>query len=154
MILLKKWFIEEFSLKSCLKSHELWGLNKLGRYCYHFYTLPHDSGGILWFTLVIRVSIFHYVCPSTHLSVFSFLDIDLSKYQRIFTKTWYMCMCIDIVEICLALLMGKLHQFCTVICPPQDSGRVCHSMFLFTRETKSGDFLFAFPAPSTIICAF
>ena len=32
--------------------------------------------------------------------------------------------CIDIVKICLGLLMGKFHDFLTVICPPHYSGRV------------------------------
>ena len=47
-----------------------------------------------------------------HLSVFSFLENDLSKYQWIFTK---LGMCIDIVESGLGWLMGKLHQFLMVL---------------------------------------
>ena len=42
------------------------------------------------------------------MSVFSFMDDNLNKYQWIFTK---LGMCLDIVEIDLALLMGKCRQF-------------------------------------------
>ena len=48
-----------------------------------------------------------YICP---LSLFSFPDNNFSRYQWIFTK---LCMCIDIVEICIELLMVKFHQFLT-----------------------------------------
>ena len=41
-------------------------------------------------------------------SVFSFRDDNFSKYQWIFIK---LCMCFDIVEICLRLLIGKFRQF-------------------------------------------
>ena len=56
---------------------------------------------------------------ATHLILFQ--DNKLSKYQWIFTK---LDMCIDIVEILFLILMGKFHQFLTVICPRQDNGEV------------------------------
>ena len=58
------------------------------------------------FTLDVRVS----VRPSvSRMSVrFSFPDDNLSKHQWIFTK---LGICIDIVENCLELLMGKFRQF-------------------------------------------
>ena len=47
------------------------------------------------------------------MSVFSFLVNNLSKYQPMFTK---LGMCIDIMEIWyMGLLMGRFHQFLTVI---------------------------------------
>ena len=53
-------------------------------------------------------------------SVLSFQVFDLHKSQWIFTK---LDMCIDIVEICLGLLMGKFRQFVN-ICPRHDNGGV------------------------------
>ena len=47
------------------------------------------------------------------MSIFLFMDDNFSKNQ-IFTK---LGLCIDIVEIWFGLLMGKFHQFLTVICP-------------------------------------
>ena len=46
-----------------------------------------------------------------HMSVFSFPDNNLSKYQWFFTK---LGVCIDVVEIGLRLIMGKYYQFLTV----------------------------------------
>ena len=49
------------------------------------------------------------------MSVFSFLDDNLSKYQWIFTK---LGMCIDIVDICFGIANGQiLSIFDRVICP-------------------------------------
>ena len=58
------------------------------------------------------------MCSSiSHLSVrISFPDDNLSKHQWIFTKLY---MCIDIVEICLGLLMGKFRQILTEL-PARD----------------------------------
>ena len=51
-----------------------------------------------------------------HISMFSFLDDNLSKCQWIFTK---LGMCIDIVEIWFEIANGKiLSIFYKVICPP------------------------------------
>ena len=76
-----------------------------------FYTPPHNSGGVLWF-YVGRPS---YVCPSVHLSVFSFLDDNLGKHQWIFTKFG---MCIDIVEIWFEIAKWQISSnFYGVICP-------------------------------------
>ena len=49
-------------------------------------------------------------------SDFLFPDNNFSKYQWIFTK---LGLCIDIVEIWLGLLMGKIRQFLTeLLCRP------------------------------------
>ena len=72
--------------------------------------------GYFGITLVVCVSVHPSYIPQ---SVFLFPDDNLSKYQWIFTK---LGMCIDIVEIGLGLLMGKFHQFLTVICPSHDNG--------------------------------
>ena len=51
------------------------------------------------------------MCPSVNVSVhFSFPDDNLSKHQWISTKVG---VCINIVEICMGLLMGKFHQIFT-----------------------------------------
>ena len=60
----------------------------------HFYTPPHNSGGVLWFHVVRR--------PSVR---FSFPDDNLSKHRRIFTK---LGMCIGIVEIWFAIANGQI----------------------------------------------
>ena len=49
-----------------------------------------------------------------NMSIFSFLDNNLSKNQWICTK---LGVCIDIVEIWFWMLMGKFLQFLTVVCP-------------------------------------
>ena len=76
-------------------------------YAYAMMTLfiPRHTivAGYYGFALVIHVSV--------HLSVFSFSDDNLSECQWIFTK---LSMCIDIVEICLGLLMGKFRQLSSV----------------------------------------
>ena len=71
------------------------------------YTPPHDSGGVLCFHVGCPCVCPSVVCPSVR---FSLPDDNLSKHQWIFTK---LSMCIDIVEICLGLLMGKFHQIFT-----------------------------------------
>ena len=75
-----------------------------------FYTLPHNSGGVLLFHVgrqcVCRSE--PSIRPSTCSSVrFSFPDDNLRKHEKIFTK---LGMCIDIVEMGLGLLMGKFRQ--------------------------------------------
>ena len=78
----------------------------------HFYTLPQNSGGVLWFHVgrpCVRPSSIH---PSIR---FSFPDDTLSKHQWIFTK---LGMCIDIVEILFEIANGQiLSNFYAVICP-------------------------------------
>ena len=64
-----------------------------------FYTLPHNSGGILWFHVVIPESV-----------RFLFPDDNLSKHQWIFTK---LGMCIDIVEIWFGIANGQIRQLLT-----------------------------------------
>ena len=67
-----------------------------------------------------------YIC----LSVFSFLDNNLSKYQWIFT---ILGMCIDIGEIWFRIAMGKFCQFLTVICPHTIvAGYYCFTFLLNT----------------------
>ena len=64
--------------------------------------MPCDCGGVLWCHVCHPC-----ICPSrsvVHLSIFSFPDNNLGKYQWIFTK---LGVCIDTVEIRLGLLMGK-----------------------------------------------
>ena len=57
-----------------------------------------------------------------HMSIFSFPDDNLNKYQWIFTK---LCMCIDIVEIWFGITNGQiLSKIDRIICPPHNSGRV------------------------------
>ena len=65
----------------------------MSTYNRHFYTLPHDSGGVLWF---------HVGCPFVPIS---FLDDNLSKHQWIFTK---LGMCIGIVEIWFGIANGQI----------------------------------------------
>ena len=67
-----------------------------------FYTLPHNSGGVLWFHIGRPC-----VCPSVHrLSVrFSFSDANFSKHQWVFTK---LGMCIYIVEIWFGIADGQI----------------------------------------------
>ena len=56
------------------------------------------------------------------LSVFSFLDDNLSRYKWIFTKFGK---CIDIVEIWFQIANGQISSiFDRFLCPPQDSGGV------------------------------
>ena len=68
--------------------------------CLHFYTLPHNSGWVLWFhvgCLSVSLPVYHMSAHymSVYPSVFSFVDDNLSKYQ------WFSpsMVCIDIVEI-------------------------------------------------------
>ena len=60
-------------------------------------------------------------------SVFYFQDNNLSKLQWIFTK---FDTCIDIVEICLGLLIGKCRQFLTEL-SALDNGEVLSFQVLF-----------------------
>ena len=71
-------------------------------------------------------SIFDSYLAATHLILFQ--DNKLSKYQWMFTK---LDMCTAIVEILFLILMGKFHQFLTVICPRQDNAGVL-SFHIFT----------------------
>ena len=65
------------------------------------------------------------LCLSFCLSIFSFQDNNLSKYQWIFTK---LGMCIDIVDIWTGIAsMSKFH----VIYLPHDTAGVYPFMFLF-----------------------
>ena len=84
----------------------------------HFYTPPHDSGGVLWFHFGLLC-----VCPSVRTSAhFSFPDDNFSKHQWIFTK---LGLCIDIVEIWFEIAYGQISSyFYRVICPQHDNGRV------------------------------
>ena len=60
-------------------------------------------------------SIFNSVICLPYMSVFSFLDNNLRKYQSIFTK---LGMCIDIIEIWFVIVNGKISSiFDRVICP-------------------------------------
>ena len=60
------------------------------------------------FMLDVRVSVRPPVSrPSVRPSVFSFPDVNLNKYQWIFTK---LGMCIDIVEIWFGMLMGQFRH--------------------------------------------
>ena len=68
------------------------------------------------------------VCLSVCLSIFSFLYDNLSKGQWIFTK---LDACIDVVEICLGLLMGKFRKFLPEL-SAHDS-----SIFLFQDDNYS-----------------
>ena len=69
-----------------------------------FYTLLHDSGGVLWS---------HVGCSSVHLSVVLFPNDNLSKYQWIFVK---LSICIDIVEFWLGIVNGQISSI--FICLP------------------------------------
>ena len=71
--------------------------------------------GYYGFSLVVRESVRASVCPSyIRLSVFSFLDDNLSKHQWIFTK---LGMFIDIVEIWFGIANGQISSiFDGVIC--------------------------------------
>ena len=66
----------------------------------HFYTPPHNSGGVLRFHVERPC-----VCPSVVRPSFrfSFPDDNLSKHQWIFTK---LGMCIDIVDIWFGISNG------------------------------------------------
>ena len=85
----------------------------------HFYTPPHNSGGVLWFHIgrpSVRPPVPSYVslsvCPSVR---FSFPDDNLSKHQWIFTK---LGICIDIVKIWFGIANGQISSiFDGVICP-------------------------------------
>ena len=74
------------------------------------YTLPHDSGWILWYQVgcpyvhpCVRLSQIH---PSqVRPSIFLFLADNLSKCQWIFTK---LGVCIDIVEIWFGIFNGQI----------------------------------------------
>ena len=70
---------------------------------------------------------------SVHLSIDSFLDKTLSKYQRIFTK---LGIALLLWRSGLGLLLGKFHKILTVIYLPQDSGRVLsfHILFFFFKN--------------------
>ena len=58
---------------------------------------------------------FWTVLPARDMSVFSFLAVNSSKCQRIFTQ---LGMCIDIVEICFGIAFRQiLFIFDKVICP-------------------------------------
>ena len=88
---------------------------------------PHNSTGYYDFVLVVRV----YVC----LFVFSSPDDNLNKYQWISTK---LIIALILWRSSLGLLIGKFCQFLTVICLPDDSGRVLSFqvfIYLFTKET-------------------
>ena len=61
----------------------------------HFYTPPHDSGGVLWF---------HFGSPCVRPSVFRFQMITY-KHQWIFTK---LGICIDLVEIWFGIANGQI----------------------------------------------
>ena len=63
--------------------------------------------------LLGKFCLFLIELAASNKSDFSFPEDNLSKYQWIFNK---LGVCIDIVEICLGLLMGKFHQFLTEIC--------------------------------------
>ena len=68
-----------------------------------FYTPLLDSGGVLWFHVGVRPS------------VFSFPDDSFSKYQWIFAK---LGMCIDIAEIWFGIANGQISSiFDGIICP-------------------------------------
>ena len=69
------------------------------------YTPPHDSGSVLWFHFVVRVSVRLSVRP-----YFRFRVDYLSKCQWIVTK---LGMCIDVLEIWFGLLVDKFRQFLT-----------------------------------------
>ena len=81
-----------------------------------FYTLPHNSGRVLWFRVggpCVRLSIHPSVILTSVL--FLFRDDKLSKLQWIFTKFG---MCIDIVEIWFGIANGQISSnFEGVICP-------------------------------------
>ena len=84
------------------------------------YTLPHDSGGVLWFH-VGRPFVRPCVCPSFRPSVvrpsvcISFPDHNLSKYQWTFAK---LGMCINIVEIWFGIDNGQISLISDgVTCP-------------------------------------
>ena len=78
----------------------------------HFYTLPHNSGRVLWFHVGrpwVRPSV---VRPSVR---FSFPDDNLSKHQWIFTK---LGLCIGIVEIWFGIANGQISSiFCRSYLP-------------------------------------
>ena len=82
----------------------------------HFYTPPHDSGGVLWFQNgrpFVRPSACRTsVRPSVRIS---FPENNLSKYQWNFAK---LGMCIDIMEIWFGIASGQISSiFDEVICP-------------------------------------
>ena len=85
-------------LPSYFFSHSLWFLLTQIE---HFYTLPHNSGMVLWF---------HIGCSCVRPSIFLFTDDNLSKYQRIFAK---LGMCIVLWRSGLGLLIGRFCQFST-----------------------------------------
>ena len=81
-----------------------------------FYTLPHDSGGVLWYIVLCWLSVCPsiYICPSVcHTSVhpyFRFRTITLVNINRFSPNS----VCALILWISgLGLLMGKFHQFLT-----------------------------------------
>ena len=82
-------------------SEGILAVNMVVLYLFTFYTLPHNSGGVLWF---------HVGCPCVRPSVvrpsvFLFLDNNLSKYEWIFTKLGN---CIDNMEIWFGISNGKI----------------------------------------------
>ena len=99
-----------------------------------FYTLPPNSGRVLWFNAghpCVSLSILcpsvcgtsvvlSVICPSI-CSYFHFRTIT-SKCQWIFTK---LGMCIDIVEIWFGIASKQISSvFDRIICQPHNSGRV------------------------------
>ena len=82
-----------------------------------FYTLPHDSGRVLWFHIGLPCVSPSVVCPSVH---FLFPDDSLSKHQWIYTK---LGLYIDIVEIWFGIAYGQiLSNFDSYL--RHDNGRV------------------------------
>ena len=67
----------------------------------HFYTPPHDSGGVLWFH-VGRPCVYRPPVHQSYVRPFvciSFPDDNLILFNR---------MCIDIVEICFGIANGQI----------------------------------------------
>ena len=83
-----------------------------------FYTLPHDSGEVLWYHVscqCVRPS----VCRTFFCPYFLSGGDNLKKCQWSFTK---LGVCIDIVEIWFGIVNGKISSiFERVICPLQVS---------------------------------
>ena len=90
-----------------------------------------------YYSFMLVLHVFVRLCLSViHLSVFLFLDNNLSKCQWIFTK---LAICNDIVEIWFGIANG---QISSVICPPHDSGVVLlFDVFIFCLIAKRHNYM-------------
>ena len=84
--------------------------------------MPHHTIVVGYYGFMLDVHVSVHLSVSRTSLCFSFLDVNLSKHQRIFTK---LGMYIDIMEIWFGIANGQiLSNFYRVICQQHDNGGV------------------------------